>query len=344
MHGRLADDAPGIEGHRQAFARPLGVPDDADTPVAGLAARLAAGFVAARSLGHAHRFLLKLHGAQSLGHGCSNGVELVIARHLLDQRTAAVVLEHDEVAQQCQEAAGFTDALDHHLQLRHVRVGQGLARDRAPRLEPFPPGGQGADAGVEPVRHHERGVEGEQRGDFGLVGLQLLPGGPDGRLFVGRILQLDDRQRQAVDEQHHVGAALAPVLDDGELVDRQPIVVGGVVKVDDAGLVAAHRAAGIAAFHRHAVHGHAMKGAVARFQSGSLRAGQLAEGVVQGIGGQVGVEAGEGIAQALRQDGLAVIGALGVRRAGGDVGAVGGAPTKVVRQPRQGGGFNGGFG
>ena len=44
-------------------------------------------------------------------------VELVIAGHLPDQR-AANVLEHDEVAQQRQEAPLLEDALDQHLQLR----------------------------------------------------------------------------------------------------------------------------------------------------------------------------------------------------------------------------------
>ena len=246
-------------------------------------------------------------------------------------------------AQQRQEPGWFTDTGKHHLQLRHVRIGQRLARNRTPGLEPLPPGGKGTDASVEPVRHDERGIEGEQRGDFGPVGLQLLPGGPDGGLFVDRVLQLDDHQRQAVDEQHHVGAALVLVLHDGKLVDRHPVVVGGVVEVDDAGLVTAHRAAGIAIFHCHAVHRHAMKSAVAGFQRGPFRAGQLAEGVVQGIGGQAGVEPGEGIAQTLCQYHVTVIGALGARCAGGDVGAVGGAPAGI-RQPGQGRGFNVRFG
>ena len=45
-HRRLADDAPGIEDHSQTFARPLGVPDHADAPVAGVATGLLARFVA----------------------------------------------------------------------------------------------------------------------------------------------------------------------------------------------------------------------------------------------------------------------------------------------------------
>ena len=46
FHGLLADDAPGIEDHSQTFARPLGMPDHTDTPVAGVAAGLLARFVA----------------------------------------------------------------------------------------------------------------------------------------------------------------------------------------------------------------------------------------------------------------------------------------------------------
>ena len=38
-HRRVQDDAAGVEGHRQALARALRVPDDADAPVARLAAR-----------------------------------------------------------------------------------------------------------------------------------------------------------------------------------------------------------------------------------------------------------------------------------------------------------------
>ena len=47
------DHAPGVEGHRQALARALRVPDDADAPVARLAARPLARLVPARRLGDA---------------------------------------------------------------------------------------------------------------------------------------------------------------------------------------------------------------------------------------------------------------------------------------------------
>ena len=51
-HRRVQDHAAGVEGHRQALARALRVPDHADAPVAGLAARPLAGLVAARRFRH----------------------------------------------------------------------------------------------------------------------------------------------------------------------------------------------------------------------------------------------------------------------------------------------------
>ena len=46
LHGRIPGDAPGVEGHREALASTLRVPDDADAPVAQPAARTATRLVA----------------------------------------------------------------------------------------------------------------------------------------------------------------------------------------------------------------------------------------------------------------------------------------------------------
>ena len=284
-HGRLADDAPGVEGHGQALARALGVPDDADPPVARRAARLPAAARLTGAMRHAGEF----RRAQSLVDRGLHGVELVIARHLLDERAAAVILEHDEVADQREESLRRADALQHHLQLGRVRIGEGLPGDGAPGLEPLPSGGQRADPRRHSVRDHQDRVHGEQRRQLGLVGLKLIPGGSDRRVFVRRVLQLDHSKRQAVDEQHHVGAALALVLDDRELVDREPVVVGGIVEVDDANLRPTDGSAVRAVFDRHAVHQHAVEGAVAGFQRRTFGTGQLAEGVVPGRRGSSGL-------------------------------------------------------
>ena len=184
-HRQVVHDAAGVERHRQALARPLGVPYHADPPVATGAARLAARLVAATGVAVGQRLLQRCR-AQRLGDGGPHRVELVVPGHLLDQGAAAVVLEHDEVADQRQQPAPVEDAFEQHLELREARVGQRLARDRAPGLEPLLPGRQRADARFEAVRYDERGVEREQRRDFHLVGLKLLEGRPDRRVLVGR--------------------------------------------------------------------------------------------------------------------------------------------------------------
>ena len=71
------------------------------------------------------------------------------------------------------------------------------------------------------------------------------------------------------------------VFDHGELVDREPVVVGGVVEIEHTGLCASYRSVGLVAFHRHTIHKQAVKGAVVSRQRRPFRAGQLAKGIVQ---------------------------------------------------------------
>ena len=270
-------------------------------------------------------------------------MELVVAGHLLGQRAAAVVLEHNEIADEREESLRRADALQHGLKLGHVRVGQRLPGDSAPWFEPLPPGGERSDAGLGPVRDHEHLVHGEQRRQVGFVGLELLPCGPDSGVVVGRVLQLDHAERQAVDEEHDIRPAIILVLGDSELVDRQPMVVGGTVKIDDVCLRAADGAALRPILHRHAIHQHPVEGPVAGFEGRSLRSGQSAERVVQRLGGEIGVEKCDGVAQPPFQNHLAVVGSLSSGRSRRDVRAVGNLPAEAG-QPSQGGLFNVGFG
>ena len=223
-HRRVQDDAPGIEGHRQALARALRVPDHADAPVARLAARPLPRLVAPRPFGDPAR-RCRPSGAQRLFHRHVDRMELVVAGHLLDELAAARVLEDDEVAQQVEEAPLLEHTLQHDLQLGHVRRRVLAPGDRAPGLEPLLARAERADARLHAVGGDQRRVGREQRRDLRLVGLKLLEGRPDRRVLVGGVLQLDHRQRQPVDEQHHVRPARVLPFRHGELVDGQPVVV-----------------------------------------------------------------------------------------------------------------------
>ena len=115
LHGRLADDGPRVKGHGQALARPLGVPDDANAPVAALAPGGLARFVPPLRLGGA--LIGLLHRSQGLAHGHPHRVELVIAGHLLGEHTATAVLKCDEVAHEIEETPRLEYAFNQHLQL-----------------------------------------------------------------------------------------------------------------------------------------------------------------------------------------------------------------------------------
>ena len=141
-----------------------------------------------------------------------HGVELVIAGHLLGGLGPFRLLEDDEVADEVEEAALLEHPLEDDLKLRHPGRRELLPRDRPPRHEPFLVRRERPEAGLDAVGDDEKLVEREERRDLGLVGLELLERRPDRRVLVRRVLQLDDGERQPVDEEDDVGppVVLAP--------------------------------------------------------------------------------------------------------------------------------------
>ena len=259
------------------------MPDHAAAPVAGGPRRLDDGI---------HRLL--------------HGMELVVAgQDLVDLPRVRVLLEGDEVPQQRQQPLLIEHAADQHFQFQDRRRGQFLARDGPPDLEPLLVGRQRADAGLQPVRDDQGLVVVEERGDLLLVGLQLLPGFPDRGVLVGRVLQFDHAQRQAVDEDHDVGPAVVLALDDRELIDRQPVVVGRVVVVDELHPVPGDRAVLAAILDLHAIPQHPVEGPVGPDERRRVDAEDFAEGLLAGLVGNVGVDPVDGFAQAADENHVA---------------------------------------
>ena len=98
---------------------------------------------------------------------------------------------------------------------------------------------------MESVGDYLELVQGEQGREFVLVILKLLPGVPDVGVLVGGVLELDDAEGQPVQEQDDIGPSGGLVLPHGELVDGEPVVVVGVLEVDDAGRHSGHGAVGL---------------------------------------------------------------------------------------------------
>ena len=336
VQGRVADHPSGVEGHGQAFAGALRVPDYADALVAGRAAGLRFRAIGAARFAHA-RCISRVDGAQGFAQRDVDGVELVVAGQLLDQQAAAVVLEDLEVAHEIEKAAAVGHPLQDDLQFGQGGRGQVFAVDGAPGHEAFAVRGERPQARVAAVGDDQRGVVDKEAGDFGFVGLELVIGVPDGGLGVGGVFEFDHGQGQAVDEEDDVRAAVVAVLDDGELVEREPVIVRGVVG-QELHLRAAQRAVG-GVFDGDAVDQIAVGGAVAADEVGAVNARELAQGFVQRGGGQAGVQAGQRGAQPPAEDHLAVVGALAGGHPRRKVGAVGDGVAELV-EPGQGGLFD----
>ena len=172
----------------------------------------------------------------------------------------------------------------------------------------------------------------------------MLEGRPDVGVLVGGVLQFDHRQRQAVDEQHHVRPARVLPFGDGELVDREPVVVVGALEVDHTRLRAGDRAVLAPVLDGDAVHQHAMKSAVAFDAAMAHRSHELPEGVLQRLARQVRVEGFKSAAQPGFENRVTVawIYALRATLAGGDVGTVKHGVAKSA-EPFERGLFDDGF-
>ena len=318
------------------------MPDHADTPIARFGVLLPPGKVGSfvpdtGYIGYGHA------GAEGLGNGHVHRMVLVIAGHLLDEDPAAGVLEDDEVPDQVQEPPLVEDALQDDLQLRQGGVGQGLAFDGPPGHEPFLVGRQGPDPGLNAVGDDHGFVERKKRRDLLLVGLKLVEGRPDRGAFGGGVLQLDHRERQAVDEQNDVGPPFMLILHDRELIDCHELIGIRVFIVQDADEIAADGAIRALILHRHALDEILVDGMVVGDEGWRIRPGQLAECLFQGIGRHLRVQPLKGLPQPPLQNDLSVILPLGLHLAGGDLQP---RQDRVVKafQPGQGRLLDDGFG
>ena len=76
---------------------------------------------------------------------------------------------------------------------------------------------------------------------------------------------------------------------DGELIDREPVVIVRIAEINEASLRAGDRAVLAAVLHRDAVHQHPMQSAVTLDQRRRIKLDQLAVGVFNCFPWQVGV-------------------------------------------------------
>ena len=96
-HRRMQDHPPRIEGHRQALARSLRVPHHTDPTIARFTTWLMARLVLPQGIGGS---MLDRMSSSPQGFFDSHihRMELMVARHLLDELSAALIFEHNEMS------------------------------------------------------------------------------------------------------------------------------------------------------------------------------------------------------------------------------------------------------
>ena len=116
-----------------------------------------------------------------------------------------------------------------------------------------------------------------------LVRLELLKSGPDCGIFISRVLKLQDAQRQAIDEHYHVQPPCLFVLDHGELIDHQPLVILWIVKIKHLDLGSGKSPFRMLVLHRHAFHQHAMHKVVICDERRLVWVGELPVRLIDGL-------------------------------------------------------------
>ncbi len=146
-----------------------------------------------------------------------------------------------------------------------------------------------------------------------LIGLELLERAPHGRVLVRRVLQLDDAERQPVDEEHDVRPPRAAVLPTTvNWLTASQSLRSGCVEVDDLRLRAGDRPVRPLILDGHAIDQHAVQRAVAGDEVWRLDPQQLAIGVADRRRRQARVETDQRLVKPVLQDRVMVfrIGAL----------------------------------
>ena len=312
FHRRMLDDLAGIKSHQQALARALRVPDHPDFAVAA---------------GRRRR--------QRAGHRAAHGMELMIAGEDFDD-IAPGVAEDDKILEDIEEMAAVEHALENRLKLRRSLGREIVAMDRPPGHEPFAVGGKRTDPRRDSVRCDQRRIGAEQGADLGLVGLQLVERAVDGRVFVAGVFQLDDGERQSIDEDHNVRAAVGFLLDDGELVHRQPVVGVGIVEIDQPDLLPADGPVLAPHFDRRALDHVAMQAAVFGDQQGRFGPQDLGQNFFACFRQKFWIQLVDRLAQTLGQNDVAIAGAFRMSPIGADLKAIGDGISKFLQPGERG--------
>jgi hypothetical protein len=203
-----------------------------------------------------------------------------------------------------------------------MRSRQLMAFHGTPGQKPFATRRERSDSRFHSIRNDKGLVKTENRRNFSLIRLDLVESRPDGRPFVSGILEFQESEWQPIDKYHDIGPTRMLVLQNGELVDGEPIVVLGLVIIDDMGLSAGNGVIRPPIFYVHTFNQVFVKRSIAGFKSGALRARYFMKGIFESFRRKAGIESGKRIPQPLAKDNLTVVFALSKKLTWGNLWAV----------------------
>jgi hypothetical protein len=157
-------------------------------------------------------------------------------------------------------------------------------------------------AGLHTVRDDADGVRQEQRGDVADVGPNLIMSALDGGVLRARRLEFLQAETKAVHELDDVSAPIPPVLDDRELVDRNEVVVLGIVPVDQPCQAVNDPAVCRPVLNGDALRDQLVDAPVLTEEDLRLGSSDRLHDLVHGSRGQLRVQSGDGCPQAPLQD------------------------------------------
>ena len=174
------------------------------------------------------------------------------------------------------------------------------------------------------------------------VGLDLIPSTPDGGIFISCVLEFNHTERQAVDKDNNIGAAVVLPFDDGELIDDQPVVIGWMIKVNQTYPVARNRTVIALILNLDAISQHTVKCSIGADQRGRVWPQDFTQGFVAGFGWDVRIESINGVPQSSYEYDIAERVPLSGGFAWGNLWAMPNLVAQLV-EPRQSGFFDGRF-
>lgn len=244
--------------------------------------------------------------------------ELVILGDLLLDG-GAIVFEDDVAADELEEAGRFEDALDEGAEGIIGRSDFGTTIGGFPGGEALFGREDAAHFGLETVGDDFELVVAEECRDLGMVGLELVPGllqiGPG----IVRVFQFEEGEGKAIDEDDDIGPAIVGAIENGELIDDEEVVLGGVIPIDELDGFAAGFAIDLD-FDLDALLEELVDVAIGMDQVGMGRLTDLADGLIDGGRRGRGVQAIGCGAEASGEEDILMGSAFGRNAAGRKIG------------------------